>query len=43
MENNTFAVEKVEKSRTARDCNYRSHKPHSIAATPHDIAVYNAK
>jgi len=36
MQNNAFVVKKVETSRTERDCNYRSHKPHSIAAIPHD-------
>jgi len=41
MENNAFVVEKVETSALHSDCHYLSHKPHSMAAIPHDIAVYN--
>jgi hypothetical protein len=40
MENNAFVVNKSGTSRNARDCNYRSYKPHSMAVFPRDIAVY---
>jgi len=41
MENNAFTAE-LRPSALHCDCNYHSHKPHSMAAIPHEIAVYNA-